>query len=145
MSRSGAHINVKKMAEGEKNKQKIYDSLLKKSMSRRECYEMINLTKNQFTHYINFLTDEGHVKVKVGTCNLYRKAKVHILTANKHHPFVARSEEQIQQELDEKKRRDELVKPHVRVVRLIDSRPYNFHKDENKKKKVGIQSSFNIL
>jgi hypothetical protein len=142
MSRSG--INVIKMTEGEQHKQRIYDCLLTKSMSRRECYETVKLTKNQFTHYINFLVEEGHVKIKVGKCALYKRDKVHILTANKDYSFVARTQEEIQAEVDEKNRREELIKPHVRVIRLINSRPYNFHK-EKKNRKTHIQSSFNIL
>lgn len=144
MSRGPSGINVVKMAEGEQNKQKIYDCLLKKSMSRRECYETVKLTKNQFTHYMNFLVQEGYVKIRIGKCALYKRDKVHILSANKDYPFVARTQEEIQIEVDEKNRREELIKPHVRVIRLINTRPYNFHK-EKKKQKVHIQSSFNML
>ena len=136
--------SVSKMAEGEKNKQKIYDCLLEKSMSRKECAEVVKLTKNQFTHYMNFLVEEGYVKIKIGKCALYKRDKVHILTANKDYPYVARTKEQIQAQIDEDKRREEIIKPHVRVFRFINTRPYNFHK-EKKKQEFGIQSSFSIL
>lgn len=145
MSKITIGTNVLKMAEGEKNKQKIYDCLLEKSMSRKECAVVVKLTKNQFTHYMNFLVEAGHVKIKMGKCALYKRDKVHILTANKHHPFVARTCEQIQEEINENNRREEIIKPHVRVFRFINTRPYNFHKDDRKKQEFGIQSSFSIL
>lgn len=143
MSKAG--VSVKRMVEGDQNKEIIYNCLLTKEMSRRECAEKVKLTKNQFTHYINFLVKEGHVKIGIGKCKMYNINKVHILKANKDYPFVARTEEQIQFEFDEEKRREDLIKPYVRVIKLLDSRPYNFHSDKKKKQKVSIQSSFNIL
>ena len=138
-------VNAAKAAEGEQHKQRIYDCLVNKSMSRRECYETVNLTRNQFTHYIKFMIKECYVKTTIGKCQMYKRDKVHILTANLQFPYVARTKEQIQAELDEKIRQDKLVKPHTRVIKLINTRPYNFHKADRKKQEFGIQSSFNIL
>jgi translation initiation factor IF-2 len=136
---------ITKMVEGDQIKQDIYEALVKKNMSRKECADMMGLTKNQFTHYINYLVENMHVKITVGKCKLHKKDKVHIFLANIDYPFVARTREQIQKEFDERYKHEQAIKPHARVIKLIDSRPYNYHKDDRKKQEFGIQSSFNIL
>jgi hypothetical protein len=135
--------HVKNIANGDANKQRIYDLLVKEgSMSRRVCMEKLSLTKNQFTHFINYLSEEMHVKVNPGICPVY-KNKVHILTANEEFPYVARTFDEIKAEREEYNNQQKVVNPHMRVIRNLD-RPGSDYAWQRKKTTMEVFRSSSL-
>lgn len=107
------------VTKGEQYKQQIYDSLKESPKSRRVCTEAVGITKCQFSHYINFLLKNGHVKRSKGMCPVY-ESKVDILRVNPDYPFVASTIEEIEQKRQEQLAREEIIKKHVRVIKNFD-------------------------
>jgi hypothetical protein len=126
-------------------KQDIYNTLKEHPMSRKACAMKLNLTKNQFKHHSDNLLKNGHLKLTIGKCKILGGTKMHILSVNEYNPFVAKTREQIVKEKEDTKKKDEVFKAHVRVIRLIDKHPITFNKDKKKRREVAIQSSFSIL
>lgn len=137
---------IKKVIDGDKNKEKIYKFLLKSPSSRRVAREALKLTKHQFEHYVNFLIENKYVKFKTGKCEVYGNEKVHILSANPDFVFKARTTQQLKDEEKQKKEKEAIFKKYVRVVKNLD-RPGSDYAWQRKKThtQVSIQSSFNIL
>lgn len=126
-------------------KQDIFNTLKEQPMSRKACAMKLNLTKNQFKHHSDNLLKSGHLKLTTGECKICGGSKMHILHVNEYNPFVAKTKEQIIKEKEDAKKREEVFKSHVRVVRLIDTQPITFNQDKKKRREVALQSSFNIL
>ena len=111
---------IESLVKGDKHKQSIYDLLLESPKSRKVCIDTLGITKCQFSHYINYLLDKGHVKKSKGYCPESVKDKVDILRANPDYPFVASTIEEIVQKKKEEERQAELLKQHGRIIRNLD-------------------------
>lgn len=111
---------VESIVKGDKHKQSIYDLLMESPKSRKVCIDTLGITKCQFSHYINYLLNNGHVKKSKGHCPVSLKEKVDILRANLDYPFVASTIEEIVQKKKDEEKRAELLKKHGRIIRNFD-------------------------
>ena len=132
-------------AKSDEMKQTIYNMLLSESLSRRVCSERLKLTKNQFKHHIEYLIKNKHVKFKSGACSTYGNKKVHIMSSNAKHPFVAQTFDEIKAERAAEIARQKIVNKHTRVFNLLDRKEHNHVKLSGKSHVPSLQSCFSMF
>lgn len=143
INNSDAFIRIK--ASSDKMKETIYNTLLSESLSRRVCAEKLDLTKNQFKHFIEYLIKNKHVKFKSGVCSTYGNKKVHILHSNANHPFVAQTFEDIKAERAAEIARQKIISKHTKVYNLLDRKEHNHVKLSGKSHVPSLQSCFSMF
>lgn len=148
-------VSPKKKAEVDFHKAHIYDMLIDNDMTATKIAENMNMDKAKVRHYLIDLYKSKHLIQSKATIGSPFQTQ-HSYRSNPNNPFVARSYDEYSLEYAKmyqtsktgKTEHEKLAEanPNLRVVRMLDRDPKDYHWPEIKKKSShGIGSSFTLF